>query len=146
MGDALLKRRYDGSFCKRKKITRPVRIEPSGQNSIYIMKINIELKNRNIIIVHLNEKLKFEQLVPSMKEYILNRCSKFEHDEALKKSIMKSVSNLNNLFEQVYKAGMILYSTVHGKLEVETFIYAMKPYIIRTGDDLMNEIEEYLKE
>ena len=140
------------------------------------MKYKPKLECRNVIIVYLNEKLKFENLVPDMRKYISDHYSNLEKDTTVRDSVMKSVSNLKNLFEHVYKADMILYATVHGKLEVDILTNALKPYIIRTGylsgtkdkaiipiseksinkiketgksgtiDDLMREIGEFLKE
>lgn len=91
------------------------------------------VKDRNIIIVYLKDDLKFESLVSGMKEYVLKTYGYEEKGVESQRKILDSVSNLKNLFEQVYKAGMILYSSVHGEVEVDVMINALRPYVIRTG-------------
>lgn len=97
------------------------------------MKYKPKLENRNIIIVYLNKNLKFETLIPGMKEYVFHKYTNFEADINLRKDLMDAVSNLKNLFEQVYQTGMVLYASIHGKIEVDILINALKPHIIRTG-------------
>jgi len=91
-------------------------------------------EDRNVIVVYLKNDLTYGDLVPLMREYIDN---KYELDNSidfsLKKRIIDAVGKVKNIFDEVYKSGMIMYSDIHGKLEVDILAYALKPFYIRTG-------------
>jgi hypothetical protein len=97
---------------------------------------------RNIIVVYLKEDLVFWDLVPLMKEYIdynYEDLNKYRNRD-VKKKIDNALINVKNLFDEVYKAGMTLYSDIHGRVEVEILAYALKPFYIRTGHLDVDEI------
>lgn len=96
---------------------------------------------RNILIVYLKNDLTFGDLIPRMREYILRRFNGMDNilGIELKEEIFDAVGKVKNLFDEVYKAGMTMYSDIHGRLEVDILAYALKPFYIKTGYIQSNE-------
>lgn len=92
-------------------------------------------KDRNIIIVYLKTDLTFEDIIPLIREYVTKRYEGLFNilNIGIKEQIDDAVGKVKNLFEEVYKAGMTMYSDIHGKLEVDILAYALRPFYIRTG-------------
>jgi len=93
------------------------------------------VNDNNIMIVYLKTNLTFEDIIPSMKEYLLERYKGLNNiiHMSLKNKIYDAVGNVKNIFENLYKSGLTMYSNVHGKLEIDILNYALKPFIIKTG-------------
>jgi len=96
--------------------------------------MSVYTEDRNVIVVYLKNDLMFEDLIPSMKEYIARR---FDIDNSsdvkLKEMVYNAVGKLKNIFDEVYKAGMTMYSDIHGKLEIDILAHALEPFYIKTG-------------
>lgn len=88
----------------------------------------------NVIVVYMKTDLTFADIVPSMREYIIERygCKDNIIDIAVKEEVFDSIGNIKKIFEEIYKSGMTIHSNIHGKLEVDILAYALKPFYIKT--------------
>lgn len=98
-------------------------------------------ENRNILIVYLKTDLTFGDLIPRMREYIVERYNGMNNILGIefKDEVFDAVGKVKNIFEEVYKSGMTMYSDIHGGLEIDILAYALKPFYIKTGYIKSNE-------
>jgi len=82
-------------------------------------------KDLDISVIYLQKDLSFEKLIPTMRTYIIDnyKCSQEER--------MELVANVKSLFDNIYKDGITMYSSVYGKREVDILRHVLTPCTIK---------------